>query len=184
MLENIRIQTNRENMARQEEANRNKAASQVAKLKVVEVRKTVTEGGHEEASMDKTGGSKNDHWRLKEEDQGGREVEPPQEVHGSENSELGHQIQDQKIEIITEGQTRELEARGKQKNDSDVDGQGEKMSKAEEVKNGREELNGERKRKSKQLNKKLRGREMTEEKDRGDQGNMHGQKFRGHDVKE
>jgi hypothetical protein len=184
MLENIRIQTNRDNMARQEEANRNKAASQEAKLKVVEVRKTVTEGGHEEASMDKTGGSKNDHWRLKEEDQRGREVEPPQEVHGSENSELGQQIQDQKIEVITEGQTQELEAGEKQENDSDVDDQGVKVSEAKEVKNGREELNGERKRKSKQLNEKLRGREVAEEKDKGGLGNMHGQKFRGHDVEE
>jgi hypothetical protein len=52
MLESIRIQTNRENMARQEEANRNKAASLESKLKVVDVRKTVTEGGHEA----KTGG--------------------------------------------------------------------------------------------------------------------------------
>jgi hypothetical protein len=183
MLESIRIQTNRENMARQEEANRNKAASLEAKLKVVEVRKTVTDGGHEEASMDKTGGSKNDHWRLKEEDQIGREVEPPQEVHGSQNSELGQQIQDQKIEVMSECQTRELEAGDKQKNHSDVDDQEGKVSEAKEVKNGREEANGERKRKSKQLNKKLRGREMAEEKDRG-LGNMHEQKFRGHDVKE
>ncbi len=177
-------------MARQEEANRNKAASLEAKLKVVEDRKTVTEGSHEEASMDKTEGSgvqmknsKNDHWRLKEEDQRGREGEPPQEVHGSQNSEMGQQIQDQKLEVITEGPTQELEAGEKQKNHSDVDGQEGKMSEAEEIKNGREELNGERKRKSKQLNKKLRGRESAEEKDRG-QGNMHGQKFRGHDVSE
>ncbi len=166
-------------MARQEEANRNKAASLEAKVKVVEVSKTVTEGGHEEASMDKTGGSKNDHWRLKEEDQRGREGEPPQEVHGSQNSEL--KLKDQKIEVITEGQTRELKAEEKQKDEvSDQEG---KVSEAKDVHNGREEANGERKRKSKQLNKKLRGQEMAEEKDRG-QGNMHGQKFRGHDVEE
>jgi hypothetical protein len=181
MLESIRIQTNRDNMARQEEANRNKAASQVAKVKVVKVRKTVTEGGHEEASMDKTGGSKNDHWRLKEEDQRGREVEQPQEVHGSRNSELAQQIQDQKIELLTEGQTPELEAGEKQ--DSDVNDQEEKVSESKDVQNGREGANGERKRKSKQLNKKLRGQEMAEEKDRG-QGNMHGQNFRGHDIAE
>ncbi len=157
MLESIRIQTNRENMARQEEANRNKAASQVANLKDVEVRKTVTERGHEEASMDKTEGSgvqmknsKNDHWRLKEEDQRGREVGT--EVHGSQNSELGQQIQDQKIEVITEGQTQELEAGEKQKNDSDVDDQEKKVLDSEEGKNRNEEANGERKRKSKQLN--------------------------------
>ncbi len=181
MLESIRVQTNRENMARQEEANRNKAASQVDKVKVVEV----TERGHEEASTDKTGGSgvkitnsKNNHGSLKEEDQRGREVEPPQEVHRSHNSELAQQIQD--TEVITEGQTRELEAGEKQKNDSDVDDQGGKVSEAKDVQNGREEANRERKRKSKQLNKKLR---VAEEKDRG-QENMHGQKFRGHDVEE
>jgi hypothetical protein len=184
MLENIRIQTNRDNMARQEEANRNKAASLEAKLKVVVVRKTVTEGSHEVASMDKTEGSgvqmknsKNDHWRLKEEDQRGREGEPPQEVHGSQNIELGQQIQDQKME----GQTQELEAGEKQKDE--VNDDGEKMVESEEIKNGREEANGERERKSKQLNKKLRGQEMAEEKDRG-LGNTHGQKFRGHDVSE
>jgi hypothetical protein len=125
--------------------------------------------------------SKDNHWRLKEEDQRGREVGT--EVHGSQNSELGQQIQDQKIEVITEGQTRELEDKEKQKNHSDVSDQEEKMSESKDVQNGREEANGERKRKSKQLNKKLRGREMAEEKDRG-QGNMHGQKFRGHDVEE
>jgi hypothetical protein len=187
MLESIRIQTNRENMARQEEANRNKAASQEAKLKVVEVRKSVTEMGHEEAktggSVVKMNNSKDNHWRLKEEDQRGREVEPPQEVHGSQYSELGQQIQEQKIEVITEGQTQELEAGEKQKNHLDVGDQGEKVAEAKEVKNRKEEANRERKRQSEQLNKKLGGREMAEEKERG-QGNMHGQKFRGHDIKE
>ena len=88
MLETIRIQTNREMQARQDEANRNKAIGPKVEAKAAEVQKDVTEvkeshAGQEEAATDqevKLTQKNSQNSELKDESNQGQNVDERNEV--------------------------------------------------------------------------------------------------------